>query len=95
MSKTKSYKANIKKLREHIDLYIKNLHWARNEENYAYMIGLVSAYNRCVEGLDDTITEIPDTPDMWLEDINEKIKRQQDADSKKIVMPEKPKIILP
>jgi hypothetical protein len=95
MSKTISYKANLKALKEHIDLYIKNLHWGRNPETYAYMVGIVNAYNRAAKGLQDEISEIPDTPDVWLDDLNDQIKRQQDAETEKIIMPEKPKIIMP
>jgi hypothetical protein len=93
--KTVSYKKNLKKLKERVDLYIKNMLWARNPEHYAYMVGIVSAYNVLVEGIDEPINEIPDTPTAWVDNITDQIKRQQDADSQKIIAPEKPKLILP
>jgi hypothetical protein len=95
MNKTISYKANLKALKDHIDLYIEKLHWARNPETYAYMVGIVNAYNRVARGLQDEITEIPDTPELWIEQMNDQIKRQQDAEKEKIIVPDKPKIILP
>jgi hypothetical protein len=94
MSKTVSYKSNVKKLREHIDVYIEKMLWTRNPEHYAYMIGIISAYNKVAEGVTDTIDQVPDRPGVWLDTINDQIKREQDADSKKIILPETPKLIL-
>lgn len=90
-----SYKKNITKFKERIDKYIQSMLWARNPEHYAYMVGMISSYNAIVEGLLDQYTQMPDTPDAWIDTLNDQIKRQQDADKTKIIAPEKPKIILP
>lgn len=94
-SKTGSYRKNVQKVREHIDLYVEKMLWAKNPEHYAYMIGIMAAYNKMVEGVRDQYIEIPDKPDAWLDTINDQIKRAQDADNEKIIVPEKPKLILP
>jgi hypothetical protein len=94
-SKTASYRKNVQKVRDHIDLYIEKMLWAKNPEHYAYMIGTIAAYNVMVDGVRDKIQEVPDKPDAWLDTLNDQIKREQDADREKIIVPEKPKLILP
>jgi hypothetical protein len=92
--KRRTYIKNVQQVREHIDLYIEKMLWSKNPEHYAYMIGVISAYNKMVEGVRATIDEIPDRPDVWIDTINDQIKREQDADSQKIILPDTPKIIL-
>lgn len=93
-SKTGSYRKNVEKVKQHIDHYIEKMLWAKNPEHYAYMVGCIAAYNKMVEGVRDRYTEIPDTPETWIDSLNDQIKRQQEADDKKIIVPDKPKIIL-
>jgi hypothetical protein len=93
-SKTGSLRKNVQVVKDHIDMYLDKMLWARNEKSYGYLIGVIAAYNNMVTGIRKPILEVPSEPDVWLDDLNDQIKRQQDNESK-IIMPDAPKIIIP
>jgi len=39
---------NLDKAKQQIDLYIKEMMWAKNKDSYAFMLGMIKIYNMMV-----------------------------------------------
>ena len=82
---------NLDKAKQQIDLYIKEMMWAKNKDSYAFMLGMIKIYNMMVsEGYQYTL--IPEEPDVWTDTIMKRAIEQQEQQSE-ILLPSK-KLIL-
>jgi hypothetical protein len=82
---------NLDKAKQQIDLYIKEMMWAKNKDSYAFMLGMIKIYNMMAsDGYQ--YTSIPEEPDVWTDTIMKRAIEQQEQQSE-ILLPSK-KLIL-
>lgn len=74
-------KEKLQNLRDRIDKHIETLFFAYDEQNYGYLVGLITAYNiMCKKGKE--IKTMPGRPDIWLKEVNEAAQKEQELKPK-------------
>lgn len=86
-------KEKLTDLKNRIDKHIDTLFFAYDEQNYGYLVGLITAHNIMCKPK-DKITTMPERPVIWLKQLNEKVQQQEEPKEKSSLWMPAQKIIV-
>lgn len=81
------FKDKMEALNERIDNHIETMFFAYDEQNYGFLVGLITAHNiMCKKGQE--IKQMPDRPQVWFKHLNDAVQKEAEESKPKLWTPD-------